>query len=44
VRFVFCKTDDILQEAAQRLRALRPDGNTGSPRLLEPAIRSGLQQ
>jgi aspartate/methionine/tyrosine aminotransferase len=44
VRFVFCKTDDILQEAAQRLRALRPDGNSSSHRALEPAMRSGLQQ
>jgi aspartate/methionine/tyrosine aminotransferase len=42
VRFVFCKTDDVLLEAAQRLRSLgsRP---TPAPRPLEPATRSGLQ-
>jgi aminotransferase len=46
VRFVFCKTDDILQEAARRLRTL----SSGSPappetnRGLEPSAKSGLQQ
>jgi aspartate/methionine/tyrosine aminotransferase len=44
VRFVFCKTDDILQEAARRLRALRPGEDVGSHRPVEPAMRSGLQQ
>jgi aspartate/methionine/tyrosine aminotransferase len=45
VRFVFCKTDDILLEAARRLRTL----SSGSPaqhasnRGLEPSTRSGLQ-
>jgi aminotransferase len=45
VRFVFCKTDDILLEAARRLRSLRA-GSSGAamPRSLEPATRSGLQQ
>jgi aspartate/methionine/tyrosine aminotransferase len=42
VRFVFCKTDDILLEAARRLRSL----GTQTPRAerpAEPATRSGLQ-
>jgi aminotransferase len=45
VRFVFCKTDDILHEAARRLRTLR-SGSAGitTPRSFEPAARSGLQQ
>ncbi len=45
VRFVFCKTDDVLLEAARRLRSLS-SGSGGSPleRPLEPAARSGLQQ
>ncbi|MGZ8399319.1 MAG: pyridoxal phosphate-dependent aminotransferase [Gemmatimonadales bacterium] len=45
VRFVFCKTDDILLEAAGRLRSLRsvsPGATTTRP--FEPAARSGLQQ
>ncbi|HEX7337468.1 MAG TPA: aminotransferase class I/II-fold pyridoxal phosphate-dependent enzyme, partial [Gemmatimonadales bacterium] len=44
VRFVFCKTDDILLEASRRLRTL--SGATASPasRPLEPAARSGLQR
>ena len=44
VRFVFCKTDDILHEAAKRLRSLRSDGVAGSSRPLEAAVRSGLQR
>jgi aminotransferase len=44
VRFVFCKTDDILHEAAKRLNALRPGGDAEAHRPLEPAMRSGLQQ
>src|SRR5687767_9022951 len=45
VRFVFCKTDDILLEAARRLRSLASvsPGATGH-RPPEPAARSGLQQ
>jgi aminotransferase len=46
VRFVFCKTDDILLEAARRLRALSLKANlpsTSAPRPTEPAVRSGLQ-
>ena len=45
VRFVFCKTDDILLEAARRLRSLSsaPPSSTRE-RPLEPAARSGLQQ
>ena len=44
VRFVFCKTDDVLLEAARRLRTL--PSRTGAPadRPLEPATRSGLQR
>ena len=41
VRFVFCKTEDVLQEAARRLRSI---GRGGSRRRPEPAARSGLQQ
>jgi aminotransferase len=45
VRFVFCKTDDILLEAARRLRSLRSvSSGPTTPRLFEPAARSGLQQ
>jgi aminotransferase len=44
VRFVFCKTDDILNEAAQRLRSLSSASTAPSPRPFEPAARSGLQQ
>jgi aspartate/methionine/tyrosine aminotransferase len=42
VRFVFCKTDDVLLEATQRLRALRSPSTSARP--LEPATRSGLQR
>ena len=42
VRFVFCKTDDVLLEATQRLRGLRSPSATARP--LEPATRSGLQR
>jgi aspartate/methionine/tyrosine aminotransferase len=42
VRFVFCKTDDILLEAARRLRSLGSQAPRGS-RPAEPATRSGLQ-
>jgi aminotransferase len=47
VRFVFCKTDDILEEAARRLRTLASAGpeDAGHPlRPVEPAARSGLQR
>ncbi len=44
VRFVFCKTDDILGEAAERLRALSSRDLGRSPRPVEPATRSGLQR
>lgn len=43
VRFVFCKTDDILLEAARRLRSLSSAAARGE-RPLEPAVRSGLQR
>jgi aminotransferase len=43
VRFVFCKTDDILAEAARRLGTI--GGGTGrSPRVAERAVESGLQR
>jgi len=42
VRFVFCKTDDVLLEATRRLRSLASPGYRNRP--LEPATRSGLQQ
>jgi len=44
VRFVFCKTDDILLEAARRLRTLSSRPGTVPPRSPEPASRSGLQR
>ncbi len=44
VRFVFCKTDDILLEAARRLRSLSSVSGSTGERPLEPAARSGLQQ
>jgi len=45
VRFVFCKTDDILLEAASRLRGLRgrQTGARDRAAALETAARSGLQ-
>jgi aspartate/methionine/tyrosine aminotransferase len=44
VRFVFCKTDDILEEAARRLRSLPAADASVSPRPYAPAARSGLQR
>jgi aspartate/methionine/tyrosine aminotransferase len=41
VRFVFCKTEDVLQEAARRLRSI---GRGGVTRGTAAAARSGLQQ
>ena len=43
VRFVFCKTDDILAEAARRLRGIA-SGDRPAGRPLEQAARSGLQR
>jgi aminotransferase len=42
VRFVFCKTEDVLLEATRRLRTL--GGAAGGPPNLEAALRSGLQR
>jgi aspartate/methionine/tyrosine aminotransferase len=42
VRFVFCKTEDVLAEATRRLRAL--GAADGAPRAIEPAVQSGLQR
>ena len=39
VRFVFCKTDDVLLEAARRLTGAR-----GGERSAEQAVKSGLQR
>ena len=45
VRFVFCKTDDILLEAARRLRTLAAGSLAGSTvRGHEASARSGLQR
>jgi aminotransferase len=41
VRFVFCKTEDVLAEAASRLRSI---GRGGGARPVEAAARSGLQR
>jgi aminotransferase len=45
-RFVFCKTDDILLEAARRLGTLSSGSSAskGTNRGLEPSTRSGLQR
>ena len=43
VRFVFCKTEEILVEAARRLRGLG-EATATSPRPAEPAVESGLQR
>ena len=44
VRFVFCKTDEILVEAARRLGTLRGAAAAPSNRPVEPAVESGLQR
>jgi aminotransferase len=44
VRFVFCKTNDVLEEAARRLRGRAVHGGSEAERRPEPAVRSGLQQ
>ena len=48
VRFVFCKTEDVLVEAARRLRGLRGitlgASPAAGPRADEPAVESGLQR
>jgi aminotransferase len=46
VRFVFCKTEDILVEAARRLRGLHGSGTSAdsATRAAEPALESGLQR
>jgi aspartate/methionine/tyrosine aminotransferase len=41
VRFVFCKTEDVLGEAARRLRSI---GRGSTTRTTEAAARSGLQR
>jgi len=43
VRFVFCKTDDILLEAARRLRSMSSPVSPRAEHSPEPAKRSGLQ-
>ena len=44
VRFVFCKTEEILAEAARRLRGLKDATSSQSSRPAEPALESGLQR
>jgi aminotransferase len=44
VRFVFCKTDDVLAEASRRLAALKSSSGPGPGRESEAALRSGLQR
>jgi aminotransferase len=43
VRFVFCKTDEILHEAARRLSAIRAGSIPPGRQSAETAVRSGLQ-
>jgi aspartate/methionine/tyrosine aminotransferase len=44
VRFVFCKSDDILLEAARRLRFMSTGPATPPEHPVEAAVRSGLQR
>ena len=44
VRFVFCKTDEILHEAARRLSAIGSGSLSPGPQGAETAVRSGLQR
>ena len=44
VRFVFCKTEEILIEAARRLRGLGEAVASPSPRAADAAAASGLQR
>jgi aspartate/methionine/tyrosine aminotransferase len=44
VRFVFCKTEDILSEAARRLRTIRTAEAVRAARSAAPAVESGLQR
>ena len=44
VRFVFCKTEEILVEAARRLRGLHGVLAPTDARAPEPAVESGLQR
>ena len=44
VRFVFCKTEDILSEAARRLRTIRTAEALRASRSAAPAVESGLQR
>jgi aminotransferase len=45
VRFVFCKTEEVLVEAARRLRALHGSGPAATvARAAGPALESGLQR
>jgi aspartate/methionine/tyrosine aminotransferase len=44
VRFVFCKTDDVLLEASRRLASLTSPSTPTPLRPFEPARRSGLQR
>jgi aspartate/methionine/tyrosine aminotransferase len=47
VRFVFCKTEEILAEAARRLRTLQDAASSPGTRELrasDPAVESGLQR
>ena len=39
MRFAFCKTDDVLLEAARRLTGVR-----GGERSADHAVKSGLQR
>jgi aminotransferase len=44
VRFVFCKTEEILEEASRRLRAIGETDRDAAPRPLGRAAESGLQR
>jgi aspartate/methionine/tyrosine aminotransferase len=44
VRFVFCKTEEILAEATRRLRGLHGAFAPPDTRAAEPAVESGLQR
>jgi aminotransferase len=44
IRFVFCKTDEILAEAARRLHGMRGTTPIARPHTSEAAVQSGLQR
>jgi aspartate/methionine/tyrosine aminotransferase len=44
VRFVFCKTEEVLVEAVRRLHGMHDMAGSGERRPAQPAVESGLQR